>query len=488
MTLRILVIDDEASGDGTSKDRKAKYGGLADDSFGKGIEINFASSIDNAHALLDAEKFDAVILDVWLTDFKDDKQGTGFAGLFVKASTLTTVALVSENWDGTVVPRVSKLLAEHDEVPVPLMLSYEDVSAYATIILQLRESIRRRRKSLTLPIKAGYPLNILHLSDLHFGSSNCASTIAGVANVETMCANVLRAVDGNRIHLIALTGDIANTGHPAEYDEAEVWLKRVASALEIPLPSRRVFLVPGNHDFSLPLSLARCLSSSMRGKKLAFSLDSKKTNSAFAPLSEYASTPFIEFCRRISSADYWKTSRSVRSWVDNTFSDYGVLFSGLNSSVRVGETGWPRCWVDVDEVGQLRKCVEENAHLLHILLCHHSPVSTISVQQPIENRQEFDVHYLSDETLAPKIILHGHEHMRAGHKPSGEKMLVISSPTPSMRESSRPPDTLRGLNLISVAYENQEVHSVEAKSLVFDGSRWKQSKLEPEASLRVHLG
>jgi 3',5'-cyclic AMP phosphodiesterase CpdA len=69
---------------------------------------------------------------------------------------------------------------------------------------------------------------ILHLSDIHFCCENKAALAAA-----TECA------ESGDFQLIAITGDITQFGHVAEFEAARAWVKTL---------SRPVLITPGNHD------------------------------------------------------------------------------------------------------------------------------------------------------------------------------------------------------------------------------------------------
>lgn len=69
---------------------------------------------------------------------------------------------------------------------------------------------------------------ILHLSDIHFGAENKAAVAAAAE-----CAHA------GKFDLTAITGDVTQYGHEAEFDAAQAWV----TALPHP-----VLMTPGNHD------------------------------------------------------------------------------------------------------------------------------------------------------------------------------------------------------------------------------------------------
>lgn len=95
-------------------------------------------------------------------------------------------------------------------------------------------------------------LTWLHVSDLHFGHGDAhyrfdqsGVTSAILRNAESMTKRI------GPPDLIFVTGDIAFSGQPAQYQQAKEWLERLRSAVG-GMP--RVFLVPGNHDVDRKLA------------------------------------------------------------------------------------------------------------------------------------------------------------------------------------------------------------------------------------------
>ena len=94
------------------------------------------------------------------------------------------------------------------------------------------------------------PLRILHLSDLHFSQKtnwDSESLLHGFTETVAQLAH-----DGP-FHAVAVTGDIAFSGKPEEYEIALQWFRnQLGPALaqgDTPFPRDRFLIVPGNHDF-----------------------------------------------------------------------------------------------------------------------------------------------------------------------------------------------------------------------------------------------
>jgi calcineurin-like phosphoesterase family protein/GTPase-associated adaptor domain-containing protein len=99
----------------------------------------------------------------------------------------------------------------------------------------------------TRPIGERVAITFVHLSDIHFTAND-----SGLARRnESLRIDLLNDIEATAPHLgpasgILVTGDIAFSGLPAEYDLARSWLDLVTAAAGA--PPTAVQCVPGNHD------------------------------------------------------------------------------------------------------------------------------------------------------------------------------------------------------------------------------------------------
>ena len=92
------------------------------------------------------------------------------------------------------------------------------------------------------------PLNLLHLSDIHF-QYRLDGTIHDLDHdVRNELAIDLQQVvnQSGNIHGIVVTGDVAFAGKSADYDAAQAWLSSLCK--RIGCDAEHVWVVPGNHD------------------------------------------------------------------------------------------------------------------------------------------------------------------------------------------------------------------------------------------------
>jgi 3',5'-cyclic AMP phosphodiesterase CpdA len=104
------------------------------------------------------------------------------------------------------------------------------------------------------PAPAGAPAaQILHLSDLHFG------TLADAHNFHSQLAEDLRReLSCTRLDGLICSGDLTLVSSEAEFEAARTFIDLVCG--EFGLARERIVLVPGNHDLSWPLARAAYVS------------------------------------------------------------------------------------------------------------------------------------------------------------------------------------------------------------------------------------
>jgi len=84
----------------------------------------------------------------------------------------------------------------------------------------------------------------LHISDLHFRSSQYAADVVLEQMIDHVRAQV--KVHDLRLDFIVVTGDVAFSGLPKEYKRAEAFFNDLLTATGV--NKERLFIIPGNHD------------------------------------------------------------------------------------------------------------------------------------------------------------------------------------------------------------------------------------------------
>lgn len=485
----VLVIDDEGKKSEDPKGRYQKYNKLSSQQYdSRGFRLTFARDTDHARIMLkqQSNNYDIVLLDVRLTGWGDDSQGTDFKELFRLASERYLVALVSAHWDHTSMDLVRDILLHNPDIDQPLFFTFKDfeTGGLAAIGTQIITFIRRKRSLYSLEIQPKSPFHILHLSDFHFGSEGTEKTLASTSKIDDLC-NKIKAEWPQGPHIIAVTGDIGNTGHPDDYKIALEWFMDFTERLGIRLPSPRLLLVPGNHDVSIPLAGAQQLflkpiKKGSTDKKQLYLKKPDDKQIKLNPLTAYASQPYCELATKVSSTTgAWHCS-PAGYWTEFGFAEYGVVFSGFNTSKRIGTDSWPLRQIDDEDTNQVINSFKEKGlpgvdnGILHISLSHHSPVAYPSVREPVDTSDIFMNNFLRT-ALAPRLFLHGHQHRRWGAMPDGTRYMVIGAPSPGA--VGQPIDTPRGVNMLSLERVGSCVKKIMASSLIYLEPGWTPMNL-----------
>lgn len=93
------------------------------------------------------------------------------------------------------------------------------------------------------------PAIFVHVSDIHFGQEKDDRVHIHADVKQQLIADakeVISSLPGGVAHGILVTGDIAQSGKRAEYEEAARWLDSLAGSVGVEI--HRVQMVPGNHD------------------------------------------------------------------------------------------------------------------------------------------------------------------------------------------------------------------------------------------------
>ncbi|MBP6748784.1 MAG: metallophosphoesterase [Xanthomonadaceae bacterium] len=467
---RILVIDDKAESKKGPGERQAVYKELESHSYEqKNFSVEFAKDEDDARSKINENEYDLVLLDVMLKDWGDDKRGTTFKDLLRKADKRHAVGLVSGSWDKTSITIVRDFLNHAHEVSIPLMFTFNDFKSKecAAMATQIVGHVRRRRKTYRLEVGPDDDLRILHLSDLHFGSDDAQSIFANPMSTKHLFDQIHKKWDKGP-HLVAVTGDIGDKGHPGDYRLAYEWFGRLANEFGLTLPSPQILMVPGNHDFSVPLAGAKLLHIDRSTKKLVMREDAAANEDHV--LSEFSMQPFDRFARDVSATHVNRGWHS-NGWVEAGFREYGVVFSGLNTSKFCDDRAWPIRAIDDSDLFEVRNSLSSfsdgnrSSNLLHIALCHHSPIRYKTVDEYVDKGsiESFD-QYALQGIFPPRVILHGHQHGALGH-PFETGSIVYCSPTPSKKAGGRAEDSPRGVNLLALTRRNSVVTRIEGSFL-----------------------
>lgn len=246
-------------------------------------------------------------------------------------------------------------------------------------------------------------LVIVHLSDLHFGRHhrfNPPPTTAGDIPVREGYPTLLEKLvedldlpDPKCPTLFCITGDVAETGDPKEFGDAELFLQGLAKARVLGKThlAQDIFIVPGNHDVVYT-------GATPRERLTGYAQLLGKLSGKFMPADDPWSWPMLH---------------------DRT-SDCGAIVVTLNSSIYVekGKPDQDRGQMDVKQLEMLEDALknvpaDRLQQAIKIALIHHHPVLIPALAEP---GRGYDAVHNSGKLLTIlrrhgfHIVLHGHKH------------------------------------------------------------------------------
>lgn len=95
-------------------------------------------------------------------------------------------------------------------------------------------------------------MNILHLSDLHFGTETDAKIW-----YSQLAEDLIRGLKCKHVDILIISGDIANKSVPEEYTAAQKFLELLSE--EFKLIPKHIVIVPGNHDLNWQIAEQACI-------------------------------------------------------------------------------------------------------------------------------------------------------------------------------------------------------------------------------------
>lgn len=478
MAHKVLVIDDEWQA------RESGYRSFAEEakSFTGAFELDLEILKDPLDLIpkLQTTQYAALLIDVNLTRW----HGCTLSEIVRNVGNETPIALVSEYWDDTSGDDVNAAFSKPNCRTFFQWkeIAGEDSDGRSRAIRYLSKIIAEGSKlSSTLQIGKDAPIHILHISDLQFGGFADPAKVRLEAQLSADC--VRRYCKGEAPTFVAFTGDVTERGLPGQFHLAVDWLERFLKMLNFPeLPSDRFLVVPGNHDFCVPLSMSQFikLHKSKLGKpppNPSIAGSSGRMESQHSELLNFAYRPYLDFFQRVT--DFGAHSilshdtSVVPAWINLRFRHLGVAFYGLNTCRPVNGNGWPDRQVDAKDLAEIRRALVDGnlgspADTLIVGLSHHSPVSGHE-DRSVTNPEDFEKFF--SQTPRTGLFLHGHVHERKVDYRSDAFRLVRScAATLTKAESSRPADTLRGFSLLTLDRVNGNVVQLSAQSFEWNGN------------------
>ena len=467
MSYRVLVIDNNFEG------RKKYYNELINEDVGNQLTLVHPFNADDLEIIKEKSlTANIALVDIYLDDDSLKPfllNGKDVIELIQEENKNIPIYLISDKWDRNAFGIYKDYFLRDKIVGGATIKQLESIGERSKIRLDIKKAIIKNTNNIALDISPNDDLNILHLSDLQFGGDwekigkNTDNPYDCV--IDDIIASIPLKDDGNRVdtHIIVITGDISQTGSPEEFLDAYKYLSGLCDELRIEKTSR--FIVPGNHDISLPLCASSKVKVNLKGKKkLSFTEDKKVMNTyGLAPFNDFA----ISFTGRDDwSLDYSKSEKELHrnSFISTVFRNYGINIIGLNSVINLNIEQPKSPSIDnkfISEINNnLKNLYEFDNEIINFYLIHHKPWP--DTDDSLKEDGEELLRKLSQYNDA--FVLCGHRHEGCSNRQpfsskTKECFLYSISPTPSLID--RKPNTLRGFNYISLKREKDKIKEVE---------------------------
>jgi 3',5'-cyclic AMP phosphodiesterase CpdA len=466
---RILVIDDEwnlperrngyLSLESASREHTPHYP----------IKIDFAAKPLDVPVMLRSAVYSAALVDVkldsWgcplrtITDFIDDA---------------LPICLVSKRWNDTTSDDVNDAWRRKN---CRTFFHWSEIggdTGKVKVLMQLNRILAEAKgQDDTVVLGENESAFILHLSDLHIRAGSEADRDLEISRA---AEEIRRACRNRAPTFVAITGDVAQHGFPSEYRSAEHWLRKLFSDMEFGNPpTPRLLLVPGNHDVCLPLAFSSRVGIVKSGEHRMELVDSGNDIPDQLELTGSALDPYRQFATKLSgrSTSSWDDQTGSLAWIEGRFRHLGIIFFGMNTARPFSSRTEAGREVDPRGLGRIADQLRELSHSgegapVVVGMSHHCPTGDVG-DRSVTNPDAFTLFFNRD--IKAGIFLHGHVHERRAEYNSRFKLIRCCAPT--MNESARPVDTLRGFSVIEIERTNYKPTKIGVTC--FD---WRQSDLE----------
>ena len=263
--------------------------------------------------------------------------------------------------------------------------------------LILRGIINRRFPGFDLRTSTN-SMSWLHISDLHYEDrANSNRRKVEDAFIRDLNKHKEECV---QLNMILITGDIAASGKPEEYERAENFIRRVLDSTNI--SNDQLIIVPGNHD------VAREKINPILRKVCAFrNRDELAQAMSDTNIFEMLCTPFeayLSFAEKLCGKQIKFTSGGSCFFLDKTS---GIGVAGINSAIGSGLIRDEKKIFDKGNLFIGEECIEKTTE--HIQNCD---IKFVLMHHPLSYFMDFDEKDI-EMILCQRcdILLHGHLHV-----------------------------------------------------------------------------
>lgn len=237
-------------------------------------------------------------------------------------------------------------------------------------------------------------LNILHISDIHFDENTNETR-------DKLLDSLIESIEKQPIDLICFTGDITQSAETTQFDKAKTFFENLNKAL----PTKPIFIIPGNHDYNYAhVSKVDELVSKASQNSYDNEYSQDLIEDAKVPLNE----KFKNFHKFLDNLNFPVSKFRIDNVPNNTFqkeytnNDNKLLIIGLNTSIiaKAEHLKDEKVKISID---QLKGILKDNDIVnMRLLLAHH-PLGSLNPNEKLQ----FEDFLLKNNI----IILSGHQHI-----------------------------------------------------------------------------
>lgn len=258
-------------------------------------------------------------------------------------------------------------------------------------------------------------INILHISDLHFG----IETKKGIELpsdfkqkrqliLEDLIDKLKMYSRNNKIHILIISGDIGFLCRKEEYDEFKNWLMDLLAVLDI--KASEVIMCPGNHDFN-----RECKVESIDEKNATSILSVDKISERLSPF-EYYENICLELGVPILKNSAEKNDNGKKPqylYGLHYFEKYDIVFAVFNSAWNDSnkidaQLRWLGRSLVLDVELLTKKITRKKDNVIVISVFHH-PLHCMNSGDHLEKYENKDT-TLQHITNFVSLIFNGHTH------------------------------------------------------------------------------
>lgn len=327
---------------------------------------------------------------------------------------------------------------------------------------------RSRNQDLRFRKKPDDPIDILHITDPHFGKATW-----DVGTIMSLRTKRKQKMDPNNTGLdpsdfLAITGDIANQGTPEEYSKAMAYFNALANnnvvtRTESGIPQDRVFLCPGNHDFSRRISLGANIKDDN-----GFTIE-KTMDPDYSWVRSFAWAPYEQFEAAIAGhMERWIPNPGFR--INSRFLNTGIIILELNVEQYAIDSYQPGL-TDEQILATLNNAATEISKVRLsnecIIVLSHRYESDLwrSLSTTIDNTLR------GLTTDGPVILLCGHEH-NAKVAPELDGDLFLVRGLPPVKDTSLPDLVLPMISCVRLLRNDGRVSGIEVYKFHRSATDW----------------